>query len=457
MVYARPDMTATQQDGAPGVPRPNVIDHPVAQTLFFAILFTIPYFRFRDLPGPFFMKVDYLLTAALLAIVVPAILSQKLAPQRLRANIWLPLGTFVLINVAATLLSPYPDTALNGLIILVAVVIFLTINLVMINDRGVETVLPAVLIASAGLNAALASAGYYLGVDYFTEGGRGYGGTISANNMALMCVYVLPLAVYWAVLGNTPLRRAAGLLGAGLLFLGLVSTESRGGFVNLVAVSGLLAVQFRHHFQPRYLGLVVGGLSALVFVVVLFVPQEYIQRQASLQLIVEWVTGDGQELAEDRALDRRAGYIQVAMDAFPKHPFLGTGPDTFKEIWVDSIQARWFDMSKRPAHNTYLEVLIGTGIIGLAAFIALLWVTYRNYVNAERWLRNHGDQRAAHLIGAYKIAFLSVLVYFLVKSGIDHKYFILALPVSVAAQRYAANRVRQSLAGAAVHPHAGPG
>ena len=447
MTYARPETRLTGPAGATGaertvgLPRDSVIDHPVPQTLFYAILFTIPYFRFRDLPGPFFMKVDYLLTATLLAIVIPAIVAKKLAPERLNANIWLPLGVFMLINLAATLLSPYPDTAFLGMVVLIAFVIFMTINLVMLNDRGVEVTLPAVLIASSGLNAALASAGYYLGVDYFIEGGRGYGGTVSANNMALMCVYVLPLAVYWTVLGSTPARRLAGLAGALLLLLGLVSTESRGGFVNLIAVALLLAVQFRHHFQPRYLGLVVGGISAVLLVIALFVPQEYIQRQASLQLLVEWVTGDGQELASDSALDRRAGYIQVALDAFPKHPILGTGPDTFKQIWASSTQARWFEMAERPAHNTYLEVAVGTGLVGLAAFLALLFVSYRNYTSAERLLRQHGDETGAHLIGAYKIAFVSVLIYFLVKSGIDHKYFILALPLSVAALRYAKNRV----------------
>nr|WP_274611040.1 O-antigen ligase family protein [Rhodovibrio sodomensis] len=247
------------------------------------------------------------------------------------------------------------------------------------------------------------------------------------------------------------------MIGAVLLLLGLISTESRGGFVNLVAVVFLLAVQFRHFFHPRYLGLFVGGVSAAMVLIVVLVPQEYIQRQASLQLLVEWVTGDGRELASDAALDRRAGYIQVAFDAFPRHPVLGTGPDTFKEIWANSRQARWFEMSERPAHNTYLEVLIGNGIVGLAAFLALLLVTYRNYAGAERLLRQHGDETSAHLIGAYKIAFLSVLIYFLVKSGIDHKYFILALPLSVAAQRFAAHRIQHLRAGGdAPRPQVGP-
>jgi O-antigen ligase len=328
--------------------------------------------------------------------------------------------------------------------------VFITVNMVMVNDRGVETALPWVLGLSLGLNAALASIGYFLGVEYFIEGGRGYSGTISANIMALMCVFGLPLMVYWLIYGGGRLQRLFGLALTFLMVAGLVSTESRGGFLNLIAVSGLLLIQFRHHFQPKYLGLVVGGLSALLFAFVAFVPQEYIQRQASLELLVEWVSGDGQELARDGALDRRAAYLEVAADVFPQRPILGSGTDTFQEHWVDSMQTRWFDMEKRPAHNTYVEVLIGSGLLGFAAFGALLWITYRNYRAAEDLLRAHGDEKGAHLAGAYKLAFLAILIYFFVKSGLDHKYFLLALPLSDAVRRYAEDRVRRIVGGESV-------
>jgi O-antigen ligase len=176
--------------------------------------------------------------------------------------------------------------------------------------------------------------------------------------------------------------------------------------------------------------------------VVTLVPKDYIERQASLGLILEWVTGDTREIAQDYALDRRTAYLAVAVDAFPKRPILGSGPDTFPKIWIESMETRWFDMEERPAHNTYVEVAIGTGAAGLLAFLGLLAMTYNNYRRAEHTLRTAGDERGAHLIGAYKIAFLAVLIYFFFKSGIDHKYFILALPLSVAAERYAANRIR---------------
>ena len=92
------------------------------------------------------------------------------------------------------------------------------------------------------------------------------------------------------------------------------------------------------------------------------------------------------------------------------------------------------------------------GTLGLIAFLTLLAMTYNNYRTAERMLRDAGDERGAHLIGAYKIAFLAVLVYFFFKSGIDHKYFILAMPISVAALRYARARVARGPSDLALAP-----
>lgn len=423
-----------------------VFDHPLPQVLFYAVLFTIPYFRYRDFGPLFFMKWDYVLTAALLAVILPAIIINKIPPQRISGRIWLPLGLFLLVNAVSTLVSPFPDVALQGMVILVAVLIFLTINMVMINDRGVERYVPWVVGGAIALNAFLTALGYFGGVEAFGGAGRAFGGTISANNMALMCVFVIPLMVYKMIYAATGVGRLLGFVFAVLVLIGLVATESRGGFLNLIAVLVLLAAQFRHHFDPRYLGLVVGGTAAVLLAFLILVPQDYLQRQASLQMVWQWATGAESALVQDGALDRRAAYLEVAADVFPEQPLIGSGPFTFSRHWLDSIQTRWFEMEARPAHNTYADVLVGSGLLGLAALLVLLFVTFKNYKDAEDLLRAHGDEAGAHLAGAYKIAFLAILVYFFVKSGLDHKLFILALPLSEAVRRYAEHRVQRILA-----------
>lgn len=423
----------------------SFIDSPLIQAIFYSIIFTIPFFRFRDIGDLVFLKVDWLLMALLLALVVPAMLVSKIAPGRIEGRIWGPLFIFLVVNAVSSVLSPYPDTALAGMVLLGQVMIFLTVNMLLLNDRGVESTLPWVLGISIGLNSVLAVLGYIFGIDIFTqeaaEGGvRGVGGTISSNNVALMCVFTIPLMVYMLIHATTPARRLLALALTLLLVAGVVVSESRGGFLNFIGVSGLVAWQFRHHFDPRHIGLVMAGIAALLLVFLLIVPQDFFERQASVRVLLDSLTGESNELVTDSALDRRAAYLDVAGDVFWERPFLGHGTDSFKRLWVDSEQTRWFAMEERPAHNTYAEVLVGTGLIGLAAFLLLLWVTYSNYRQAEKTLAAIGDESGRLLMASYRIAFISILVYFLVKSGIDHKIFILALPLSDAVRRYALRR-----------------
>lgn len=423
----------------------DFLDSPRIQIIFYSIIFTIPLFRFRDIGDLVFMKVDWLLMALLLMLVLPAMLVSKIAPGRIEGRIWMPLFMFLIVNAVSSALSPFPDTALAGMVLLGQVLIFLTVNMLLLNDRGVESTLPWVLGASIGLNSFLAVLGYVFEIGIFTqpaaEGGvRGVGGTISSNNVALMCVYSIPLMVYMLIYAKTPARRLLALALTLLLVAGVVVSESRGGFLNFLGVSGLVAWQFRHHFDPRYLGLLIGGTAALLLAFVLIVPQDFFERQASVRVLLDSLTGESNELVTDAALDRRAAYLEVAGDVLWERPFLGHGTDTFKRLWIDSEQTRWFAMEERPAHNTYAEVLVGTGLIGLAAFLMLLWVTYSNYRRAERTLAAIGDESGRLLMASYRIAFISILVYFLVKSGIDHKIFILAMPLSDAVRRYAVRR-----------------
>ncbi|MDO3386842.1 O-antigen ligase family protein [Gilvimarinus sp. SDUM040013] len=405
------------------------MDHPIPQVMFYLIIASIPFFRWRQLPGPDFMKLDWLLTAGLLGLIGAYLGTLKGPPTRLRANIWIPWVLFLLANLLATLLSPYPDQAWSGMVVLFQASIYFMIVLLLVSDRGFETFLPWTIGLSMGLGALLSVLGYFFNVEAFSQEGteRAYGGTISANNMALMCVYALPVAVHWAVYGKRNLIKLLGLGTSLMMVLGVVSTVSRGGFLNLLVVSGLLAYQYRIHFKVRYLGLVVAGMTIGLLVIGTMIPEEFFERQATL------VT----EGTQDKSLDRRSSYVIVAFDAIQAKPILGWGTSAFRKLWVESEETRWFDMIERPAHNTYLEVAVGSGILGLCLFAALLLKAYLNFRNAEKMLLQKHLYEAAHLVGAYKLGLVVVLFYFLFKSGIEHKYFLLALPLSVVALRFA--------------------
>jgi O-antigen ligase len=80
--------------------------------------------------------------------------------------------------------------------------------------------------------------------------------------------------------------------------------------------------------------------------------------------------------SEDGSLQRRASYIRVAWESVKRDPFLGSGPGTFAYRYAESKYAPAFAENamdyNRAAHNTYLEILVGQGVLGLTAFFWLL-------------------------------------------------------------------------------------
>ncbi len=397
--------------------------HPLPQILFYLTIFTIPYYQLRHIsPDVPFLKVDWLLVTALAAIIVPNIFGLRRTPESLRSNLWPWLGLFLVVNVIASLLSSYPGYSFfNVFNPLLVGYIFIALNMIMISRRGYEMYLPQVLVWSIGINAFLGTLGYF--ANYTPFGGeRGRGLTIGANNMAFLSIFTVPLLTHWIFHAKTRVRSVVAVSLLIINILGVVSSESRGGFIGLSVVALLLLYEHRRRFHPKYLGVAISLIGAVLLAFISFIPQDYFQRQATIGSIGEAGAG--------KSIQRREAYLLVAWDAFTERPVLGNGTLAFPKIWIESEQKRRFDMEERPAHNTYAEVLVGTGVLGFFFFIMLLWVTFANFSRAKRLFTSAGEEKLASLTSAYQLCFIAVGIYFLFKSGLDHKLFLLSVPLS---------------------------
>jgi O-antigen ligase len=394
------------------------------QALYLATLFTIPFFRWRQLGG---IKLDWVLVAALGLLVGPYLLINKGFPKAFHSNLWPWFASFFTFNLVSSLLSPYPAAAFDGLRILMLDFLFISVNLILVTRNGFFKWVPGVVAAAVSLNALLAVLGYFFGVQAFLMGTRGIGGTIGANNAALMGNFVLPLLAHWFFHS----RSTKGSLAAASLFLlnvlGIVATESRGGFLVMLLVLLLVVTAHKDRLQPRYVGLVAAAFGILLLAATFLIPEQYFERQKTIT----------RGTHADVSTQRRAAYLDVAWKAFLDRPLLGWGTNTFSTIWVRSEASLRFEREARGAHNTYAEVLVGSGLPGLGLFIGLLIQALRNYGRAMALFRRAGDMAAHSLVHAYRISFVSVLFYFLFKSGIDHKMFLLGLPLAQLALTYA--------------------
>ncbi len=403
--------------------------NPFSEFLYYAIIFVIPFYKWRTLIEAYpSIKIDYVLAVFLAIILLPHLLTQKKIFEYIKSNVWKWLLLFLVVDFVATVLSPYPHAAWRGFRIIVLICIYVALNLLMITEKGFKKTLPKIVIFSVTIAASTAIIGYVFKLEDWTapvevpagvRAGRGV--AVSANNLSLMIVFIFPLLWHWFIYSSRLFSKQIAILLMIINFIGLVSTFSRSGFLLLNITLLLLIFQYRRHFfSIRYLGIILSVFLVVMMAIVLFIPKSYIERQKSLLLGTK----------ADTSIERRADYIPVALDAFKKHPIIGTGMYTFRIIWTKSERAQKLKVEEREAHNTYLDVLVGTGIIGLTLFLALILQCIRNFSRAINIFETIEDEETASIIKAYRISFISILIDFFTYSVIEHNFFVMGIALS---------------------------
>jgi putative inorganic carbon (hco3(-)) transporter len=222
------------------------------------------------------------------------------------------------------------------------------------------------------------------------------------NRYAQVLIVLLPLAV-WAMRTEPrrTLRLAAGACGA-LVLGGMVLTFSRGAAVAFaLLVLAMVAVRF---VRLRHLA---AFALALVVAVPALTP-DYLLRLQSLGEAESALSGDP---GAGGAILGRATENLAAYHVFRDHPLLGVGPGEFfrrySEAYGNALNLRFLQTNRR-AHNLYLEIAADTGLVGLAAFLAIIVVTMAQLWRLSRFLAQARPD-LAHLATAFALALLAYL------------------------------------------------
>ena len=196
------------------------------------------------------------------------------------------------------------------------------------------------------------------------------GGPLQESNyFAQMLLVLVPFGVYR--MGRTQgLRRFWSFLLLGAILVGIVLTYSRGGFLALLILVGLM-LYFR---QLRLRTLLIGLLMALLLTGA--IAPGYFNRLASLAAVSNLTSSEqGQQL--DSAIAGRATEMAAATAVFLDHPFLGVGPGLYSPYYSVEYQANsdWallFVDRTRRAHSLYLEMGAELGVLGLGVFLVMM-------------------------------------------------------------------------------------
>jgi O-antigen ligase len=185
-------------------------------------------------------------------------------------------------------------------------------------------------------------------------------------------------------------------------------------------------------FRIKYTGFMAVLTAAIVFYGIAKVPETTIWERLSTLTSPQ----------TDTSLLRRSSYLLAAKDAIGKNPFIGAGPGTFPLIYQQSSYASAFAESAfdyaRSAHNTYLEVAVGTGGTGRVLFFGLLFSAFAALYRAHNQAKSDDPAKAAFIrtIGWAFLAFLLALVFV---SQLYHKYIWLLFGMALASNRMTVN------------------
>lgn len=250
-----------------------------------------------------------------------------------------------------------------------------------------------------------------------SDGGRLGLGVIDPNYLAAGIVPAMALAV-----GLIRWTRASSVrwLLAGLLLvltIGLLATGSRGGLI--AAAVAIVFTLILSRGRRLRLGVAAAMMIGLGGAWVASSSPETLER------LREFETGSGRE-----------DLWQIAWNMSEDHPVNGVGLNNFREESGDYFRrpgrlgsSELILDNPHVVHNTYLQSLAETGVVGLALFggflAACLGATWR----AGRLLERSGDQRLATLTSAVLTAQIAVLAasVFLSNGRDDRLWLLLAM------------------------------
>ena len=261
-----------------------------------------------------------------------------------------PIGLSVLMAVDTTLaLVPYQKY-------IKVIIMTLLIPWLIVSEQWLRKLM---LVMAFSLGAIAVKFGLFSVMHGGVRFGAGHTGLIGdSNGMALAMAMLIPLCWYCRYLVTQSWVKMVLLGIAGCAGITLISTNSRGN--SLACGLVLLLITFRSKY--RMAGLI-GVCLILILPGLYLVGDRYLDRMSTLK-----------DVQSDNSAWSRVVFAKAAIQMWADHPLLGVG---FGEDNYVSLSYQYLDETSvgRKVHNTYLQILVDSGIFAFLIYNALLWGT----------------------------------------------------------------------------------
>lgn len=230
------------------------------------------------------------------------------------------------------------------------------------------------------------------------------------NEVAYSLVVLIPIMVYLGTPRGWFVRLM--LLGLSLFYVAAIYvTFSRGGLLGLVAVTGLCAWRKRNVWlQVLVVLMLVGGMA-------------FASRF--------WSRGeDFSQLNSDVSFQQRLATSAAGFNMFMDHPLLGVGLGCSVIAWPLYAPEGLYTRSALVTHNTFIQLLSETGILGFVPFVLLTGISLY-------YARKLALQRATATLGAG----IEVAIWGFVVCGMSGGYVLTWFPYLLLGLAAAARRI----------------
>ena len=280
-------------------------------------------------------------------------------------------GLLILTTAASLLSSPFILIGVSHLVVLLAYFCVYLAAANAVSSRADLDLVLRILMASLVLQSLIYFAQSLVGATFTPAGewitpsgdalGR-YGGTAGPRPAAFSS-FLLPLLLlavsHFLAARDRGARLRYGLLaavGSGALML----TFTRAAWIGFaLGLAYLLAARMRRR-------LLVGRNVAVLLIILLVV---------TLALLPRILMRVGEDYRA--ALEERWALVRMALQVIEANPLMGAGAGAYPYVFRDYLTSESADRWLYVVHNVYLLRAAETGLPGLVAWLAFLWVAFR--------------------------------------------------------------------------------
>lgn len=384
--------------------------HPLAfggLFLFTLLLYVRPNDLFPDFFGDLAI-LKFIAIGTLIVYIIGKVGAGELItiwPIEMRA-----LALIVVIGIVITPVAASPKHSIDMLsdtFFKVVVIFVLMINLVDTRQRLLR-ILKLVVVCGSGI--AIGSI-WKFAEGKFTATIQGVGVRIEGavggifgnpNDLAMALDMLLPISII-LMLNSKPAGRILFLICTLVLTMGVVVSFSRGGFLGLAASAGVLLWKLGRHNKFTTALAALGACAILIMAM----PVGYADRLFTIVQTEKDMTGSATERQDEL---KRVTFLAV------RHPIIGIGLNNYPVYSNHAIRA----------HNSFLEVAAELGVLGLIAYLILIFAPLKRLKRIERETSLTGDaqSRELHLLSAGVSAAIIGYVVCAVFSSAQYQWYL---------------------------------